>query len=209
LILNASKHKDISSVALTSGIYPNNTKIIKKMCYIIKNVRKKLPNIPIGVEPYISNKHELFLLKKAGANEIKINVQIPDKKLFCKLCPNFSYEDTFKILEESVKIFGIGKVSSNIIYGVGESDRSILNAVERLAKISVVPTLRKIRINEFNRKKLEDITSNKLPNISISRILKIAHAHKKILVRNCLTTKTFETMCHKCGCCDIVPFWDI
>ncbi len=209
LILKVSNHKNISSIALTSGIYPNNNEIIKKMCYIIKNVREKFPNIPIGVEPYISNKQELFLLKKAGANEIKINLQIPDRELFGKLCPNFNYEDLFKILEESVKIFRTGKVTSNIIYGLGESDRSVINAIERLAKIGVVPTLRKIRINEGNRDKLEDIISNKLPNVSVNRIIRIAQKHKKILVRNNLTTKTFETMCHKCGCCDIVPFWDI
>jgi len=208
LILKASNNKNFQSVALTSGIYPNNDEIIKRMCYIIKNVKENLPNISIGVEPSILNKKDILLLKKAGANEIKINLQIPDKKLFSKLCPDFNYEDIFKFLEKAVKIFGKGKVASNIIYGLGESDRSVIKAIEMLAKIGAVPTLRAIRINEFNRRKLEDKISNRYPNISVERIVRFAHEHKNILIKKGLTTKTFETMCHKCGCCDIVPFWD-
>lgn len=209
LILKASNRSDFQAVALTSGVYPDNTKTIKKMCYIIKNVKEKLPDIPIGVEPCISNKKEILLLKKAAAEEIKINLQIPDKDLFGKICPDFRYNDILNILGEAVELFGKGKVTSNIIYGVGESDRSVIKAIEKLAKMGVVPTLRMIRINELNKKKLEEATSDKLPNISVDRILKIAHEHKKILEKYGLTTQTFETMCHKCGCCDIVPFWDV
>ena len=32
---------------------------------------------------------------------------------------------------------------------------------------------------------------------------------KDILEKNGLTTLSFETMCNRCGCCDIVPFVDI
>jgi len=209
LILKASNRSDFQAVALTSGVYPDNTEIIKKMCYILKNVKEKLPNIPIGVEPCISNKKEILLLKKAGADEIKINLQIPDRDLFGKICPDFCYDDVLNILKEAVRLFGKGKVTSNIIYGLGESDRSVIKTIEKLAEIGVVPTLRKVRINELNKKKLEEIISYKSSNISVDRILRIAHGHKKMLEKYCLTTKTFETMCLKCGCCDIVPFRDV
>ncbi|UCF12863.1 MAG: radical SAM protein [Thermoplasmatales archaeon] len=209
LIFKASNRSDFHAVALTSGVYPDNVKTIKKMCNIIKNVKEKLPAIPIGVEPCISSRKEILLIKKAGADEIKINLQIPDKYLFDKICPDFHYNEIPNILREAVELFGKGKVTSNIIYGVGESDRSVIKAIEKLAKMGVVPTLRMIRINELNKKKLEEISSEKLPDISVNRILKIAHEQKKIIEKHGLTTQTFETMCHKCGCCDIVPFWDI
>ncbi|UCD12933.1 MAG: radical SAM protein [Thermoplasmatales archaeon] len=209
LILKASNHRDFQAVALTSGVYPENTELIKRMCYIVKKVKEKHPDIPIGVEPCISNKKEIILLKKAGFDEIKINLQIPDKKLFEKICPDFDYDNILNMLKVAVEHFGKGKVTSNIIYGLGESDKTIIESVKKLAKIGVVPTLRKIRINELNKKKLEEATSSGITNVSVDRILRLAHEHKKILDNNSLTTKTFETMCHKCGCCDIVPFWDV
>jgi hypothetical protein len=209
LILKTSNRNDFKAVALTSGIYPDNSEIISKMCYIVKNVKKNLPDIPIGVEPCISSKKEILLLKKAGADEIKVNLQIPDENLFVKICPDFCYKYILDVLEESVRIFGVGRVTSNIIYGLGESDKSVFKAIEKLSKMGVVPNLRKIRINKFSKKKLDDIMSYKSYNISVDRILKIAQYHKEILERYCLTTKTFDTMCFKCGCCDIVPFWDV
>jgi biotin synthase-related radical SAM superfamily protein len=209
LIIKASKRSDFSAVSLTSGVYPNNTRIIKMMCEIIQKVKEKLPDIPVGVEPCISKRGEILFLKKAGADEIKINLQIPDKDLFEKICPDFDYDDIMNMLEAAVGIFGRGKVTSNIIFGLGESDEAVLKTIETLASKGVVPTLRKIRINKENKKKLEDAVSYKIPDTSSERILQLANEQKKILKKHNLTTKTFKTMCHPCGCCDIVSFWDV
>ncbi len=209
LIIKASKRSDFSAVSLTSGVYPNNTRVIKMMCEIIQKVKEKLPDIPIGVEPCISKREEIVFLKKAGADEIKINLQIPNKDLFEKICPDFDYDDIMNMLDASVEIFGRGKVTSNIIFGLGESDETVLKAIEILASKGVVPTLRKIRINKDNKKKLEEAVSYKIPDTSSERIIQLANEQKKILKKHNLTTKTFKTMCHPCGCCDIVSFWDV
>ena len=209
LIIKASKRNDLEGIALTSGIYPKNSTVIKTMCEIIQDVKGKLPTIPIGVEPCIFNKKEIELLKKAGADEIKINLQIPDRYLFGKVCPDFSYDDTLNMLNEAVNIFGKGKATSNIIFGLGESDETIIKTIEALASKGIVSTLRKIRINKGNEKNLETAISGEIPHTSSDRILQLANEQKKILNKYNLTTKTFKTMCHPCGCCDIVPFWDI
>ena len=209
LIMKASKRNDFEGVALTSGIFPNNATIIKMMCEIIQDIKEKLPTIPIGVEPCIFNKEEIELLKKAGAEEIKINLQIPDRDLFGKVCPEFEYDDIINMLNEAVDIFGKGKVTSNIIFGLGELDETVIKTIETLASKGIVPTLRKIRINKGNKKKLETAISRKIPHTSSDRILHLANEHKQILKKYNLTTKTFKTMCHPCGCCDIVSFRDI
>jgi len=209
LIIKASNRSDFCAVALTSGVYPNNTRIIKMMCDIIQNVKEKLPDIPIGVEPCIFKREEIVSLKKAGADEIKINLQIPDKDLFEKICPEFDYDNILHMLEMAVEIFGKGKVTSNIIFGLGESDETVIKTTEALASMDIVPTLRKIRINKDNKKKLEKALSGKIPDTSSERILHLAVKQKQILKKYNLTTKTFKTMCHPCGCCDIVSFWDI
>ena len=210
LILNASNRNDFKAVALTSGVYPNSKMIIRKMCHITKTIKKTLPSIPIGVEPLITDREEIALLKKAGADEIKINLQIPDRNLFKKICPGLSYDNILDMLIYAVKIFGEGKVTSNILYGFGETDDTVVQAVEKLAEIGVTATLRRIRINKLNKTKIEKSLLYKLPsNVSASRILRLAVEQKKVFKKYGLTPETFKTMCHRCGCCDIVPFIDL
>jgi molybdenum cofactor biosynthesis enzyme MoaA len=209
LILQASLRKDFQAIALTSGIYPNNSDINKRFCNIINNVRNKLPETPIGVETCIKDSNDISLIKESGVDEIKINLQIPDEKLFKKICPNFTYKDILSHLNKAVEVFGRGKVASNVLLGYGESNESLISSIEQLSEIGVVPTLRKIRINNSNKSKLKKASIKNISKITATDILEISMMHKKILEKNNLTTKSFYTMCHKCGCCDIVPFWDI
>ncbi|RLF29085.1 MAG: biotin synthase, partial [Thermoplasmata archaeon] len=39
--------------------------------------------------------------------------------------------------------------------------------------------------------------------------LRLAVEQKKVFKKYGLTPETFKTMCHRCGCCDIVPFIDL
>jgi molybdenum cofactor biosynthesis enzyme MoaA len=208
-IMKASRNTQINALALTGGVYPDNKTMIKKYSYIIQRIREKIPQLPIGVESIILEKNELLRLRDSGADEIKINLQIPDIALFQKVCPDFDYQNIFIMLENAVQLFGKGKVSSNIIYGLGESDESVISAVEQLASIGVVPTLRKIRLEKNNKQKLQDALGMSIPQTTSTRILKLAKKQKQVLERFHLSTDSFQTMCHRCGCCDIVPFHDI
>jgi biotin synthase-related radical SAM superfamily protein len=209
LLLKTSDRNNLQAIALTSGIYPDNKTIIKIMCDIIQEVTEKIPSIPIGVEPCIFEKNEIILLKKAGADEIKINLQITDEKLFKKICPSFEYHTTLSMLKEAVSIFGKGNVTSNLIFGLGESDESVIKIIDLLASMGVVSNLRKLRVNDVNIDKLNKSLPGKIPSTSTDRILHLAMEQKKILQKYNLTTKSCTTMCHPCGCCDLVPFWDI
>lgn len=209
LINKALSKTSYSSVSLTSGIFPNNEKIIDMMSYIISEIKKNYPSMPIGVEPCIFTLNEIETLKRAGADEIKINLQLPEKKLFEKICPDFDYNKTVQCIERAVQLFGRNKVSSNILFGFGESTQSIINAVDFLASKGVVPTLRKIRINSENKNKIQQKLNYTLPQITSDYLINLGLNHKKILEKYNLTTKSYKTMCHACGCCDIVPFWDL
>jgi len=209
LIVKASKNNDIKSMALTSGIYPYNKKIIDLMCKISYTIKQQIPNIQIGVEPCIFNLNEIKSLKTAGVDEIKINLQIPDRMIFDKLCPDFNYDNILKYLISAVDLFGKGKVTTNLIYGFGETDDTLLKVLDNLASNSIVPTLRNLRVNVENRKKIEHALSYELVKTSPKRIIYIAKKQKEILKKYNLSTRTFKTMCHPCGCCDLVPFTDI
>ncbi|HUL39844.1 MAG TPA: radical SAM protein [Methanomassiliicoccales archaeon] len=209
MIVDASARPDFKAVALTSAVVKDPGTTVGKMVYIVKRVREALgSSIPIGVEPYVDDLEQIDLLKEAGADEIKLNMETWDQAIFRKVCGELDQEWILKALEHSVKVFGRGKVNSNIIVGMGESDQSVLEGVERLAKMGVVATLRPLRVNELNRKDME-MALGELEPVSEERLLRLAREQKRILTENGLSTLTFDTMCNACTCCDIVPFKDI
>lgn len=58
-----------------------------------------------------------------------------------KLMPNKAVNDIYQSLISACKVFGKGKVSSNIVLGLGESDQDVIVAIRRLAEIGVIATL--------------------------------------------------------------------
>jgi biotin synthase-related radical SAM superfamily protein len=113
------------------------------------------------------------------------------------------------MLREAVPIFGKGKVTTNLLFGLGETNHSISQTMEDLAEQGIVVTLRKLRTNHANRQELEQSLRGGLPQVHSERIIDLAISQREILERHGLTTKTFYTMCLRCGCCDLIPFWDV
>ncbi len=201
--------KGIRSVAITSGAYPSVKKQIDRIEKFTKMLKESYDDISIGVEPLVESKEDVSRLRSAGADEIKINIQFPRKDLFDKICGYMDHERIFDLLDHAVNEFGKGKVTSNVIFGIGERDEDIEYAIERLTDKGVVPNLRLIRLYPETKKRLESRLGYKIEKTAPSRILKLAIIHKRILERKDLTTRSFKTMCFACGCCDIIPFWDV
>ena len=105
-------------------------------------------------------------------------------------------------------MFGRGKVTSNIIIGMGETDRNVLEGVSTLAGMGVVPTIRALKINPTNRPSLEGALGE-LTEVTPERLIHLTQEAKLILLAQGLSTMTYHTMCHECGCCDLVPFQDL
>jgi hypothetical protein len=71
-----------------------------------------------------------------------MNIEIWDKNIFKTVCPGKDkecggWDHWVKALEYAVKVFGFGKVSSNIVSGI-EPKESILQGVEYLASKGVI-----------------------------------------------------------------------
>ncbi|MFA5313866.1 MAG: radical SAM protein, partial [Methanomassiliicoccales archaeon] len=171
--------------------------------------RKKVgPEMPIGVEPYVSKLEDIDRLKEAGATEIKMNVETWDRDIFRKVCGEMDIDWILEALAHAVKVFGKGRVTTNIIFGMGETDENVLEGVEALAKMGIVPSLRPLRMNDINRKPLTDALGEIEP-MTPDRILCLGEAAKGIYAKYGLSPLDYRTMCHACKCCDIVPFSDI
>jgi biotin synthase-related radical SAM superfamily protein len=209
LILAHAKNRSLEAVAITSGVAESPHKTVLDMVKIIKAIREKLPEIPIGAEPYLTSNDDVDLLYNAGATELKINLETPNRELFNTICPGLDYDGIIQALLYSTSVFGRNQVCSNLIIGLGETDDEILSMVETLAAAGVVATLRAIRVNEFNEPKLTNALGFTPEPVPTKRLILLAQKHKEILDNHGLSTTKFKTMCHRCKSCDIVPQQDV
>ncbi len=207
-VIAASKNEDFRAVAFTSAVPESANMTIKRMAGLVREVRRRLPDVPIGAEPYATRPDEVEILKDSGADEIKLNIETFDRDIFEKVCPSRDYDAILHSINHACEVFGKNRVCSNIIFGMGESDDTDLEGVRVLANMGAVATLRSLRLNAYNREQMER-TLGKLEPVTADRMLRLAKAEKKILMEYGLTTLAFKTMCHSCLSCDIVPFWDV
>lgn len=197
------------SVALTSGVASGGVgATAERFVNIVSAVRKELPEVPIGIEPYADSPEQIRAFREAGTDEIKLNLQAATPEIFKRVCPDLDRDTILKCLAEAVKCFGKGKVSSNIIIGLGETRDELENCMCQLCEMGVVPTVRPLRRHSFNAGPLKEagITA---PPLSPEELISVAKMHKEVLERYGLDTRTFHTMCLECTCCDLVPFRDL
>ncbi len=208
MAVNASRERGFTGVALTSGVAQSPAETTRRLAGLIERIREALPEAPVGVEPYVTRSDQIDSLREAGAEEIKINIESFDRDVFEKICPDRDYEMILRRVDHACEVFGRNKVCSNIIFGLGETDETILNGVRALAGMGAVATLRAIRVSALNRDDL-DRTLGELRPVTASRMLDLAREQKTILQDHGLSPLGFKTMCHACLACDIVPFWDV
>lgn len=207
MVVEASERDDFVSVALTSGVVGSVAATVERMVTTVSLIRERLPWVTIGVEPYLDSVDQIWDLRDAGADEMKINVETPDADIFAKTCPDLDYDNIHRMIEAAVEVFGRGKVSSNIIIGLGETDAQVLEEVRRLAEMGCAAGIRPLKVNDLNRTALENVLGT-LEEVDADRLIRLAKGQKRILEENGLDSRTFSTMCFECGCCDLVPFRD-
>ena len=208
MIMDATKDTDFESVAFTSGVAESPEMTVERMARLVRKVRDLLPKVPIGVEPYATRPDHVNLLKAAGADEIKLNIETFDRDIFEKVCPKRDYDTILHMINHAGGVFGKNRVCSNIIFGLGESDENVLEGTKVIANMGGVATLRALRRNDYNLEELESVLGQLEP-VTADRMLRLAREQKKILQDYGLSTTAFRTMCHTCLSCDIVPFWDV
>ena len=199
---------DVKAVSFTSGVVGSVDDTVDRFVDVVRAVRSEYPEMPIGVEPYVSSREHIEMLRSVGADEIKLNIETPRKDIFERVCPELDYDGILGLLEDAVNVFGRGKVISNIIYGLGETDEDLERMMERLCSIGVIPGLRALRTNGINSSQLTEAIGHPEP-VTAERALGLVRMQRSILERHGLTTMTSRTMCMECGCCDLVPFRDL
>jgi len=209
LIKGALSAKKVDAVALTTGVPVSPSGACRDLARIVRSIRRDFPNVPIGVEPYTVEERDIRLLKRAGATELKLNVQCATPGLMERVCPGLDRDGILWNLTAGVRLFGTGRVCSNLLIGLGETDREVLRTVRELAAIGVAANLRPLRLNALNRSRLKNALGKEPRPPDAARIYRLALAQKKLFSEHGLDPSSFRTMCHRCTACDIEPFCDV
>jgi biotin synthase-related radical SAM superfamily protein len=190
LVQNAG---DINAISLTSGIVGNIEEEEARTIVMVKALKKF--DLPIGVSiyPTIGTARRLH---EAEATEVKFNLETATLELFTEMCPDMD-RDTINVeLDEAVKLFGRNHVFTNLIFGLGETNEEMMNAVDELCARGIIPTLRPFS----PRGELKG-----LPRPDFKRFIDLYKHHWSAIVANGLDTGEAKSMCIACTGCDMVP----
>lgn len=201
LVREAELTGGLRAISITSGVAKSAEDEVEKTVEVVKALRARY-NLPIGVSVYPTETSSEEL-HKAGATEIKYNVETMDPEIFAKFCPGLSLPYILESLEGAVKIFGKNRVTSNFILGLGESDECVMSGVDRLARMGVIPNLRPISPHPLRAGEA------KVERPSAERLLRLGRYTRKALEENDLRADQAETMCLSCTGCDITPHHDV
>lgn len=199
IIGRIKENKDPLSIGITTANPPylKTKDIVDEICFIASKIKETTNSkIPIGVSLNSPNADELSLLKKYGIDEIRLNLETPNEELAKSIMPNKAIKDIYLSIENAVTTFGVGKVSSNIIVGLGESDEDIIYGVEKLASIGSIATL--YPYDQINNNHLFFRPSE-------LRLYNLALSHKQILQKYGLHPMHLKTMCCSCAASHILP----
>lgn len=200
LARKGSKHPSFRAISLTSGVWTSPEEEVIRVAEIVKELKPL--GVPIGVSVYPTDDSS-EILKAAGADEVKYNVETVDPVIFEKVCPGLSMEYIINALEHAVSIFGRNHVFSNILIGLGESDETVVREMEKLAGKGIIPILRKVNSHPLRRGEVY------VENVTAERLLKLAQKEREILDRYGLRADAATTGCLPCTGCDIVPHRDV
>jgi biotin synthase-related radical SAM superfamily protein len=190
----------LKAISLTSGVETSIEGEVERVLKLLPALKKY--NVPVGVSVYPTEGCSRKFYE-AGVSEVKYNVETMDREIFKRVCGDLSIDYILDRLKEAVDVFGKNRVFSNFIIGLGESDDSVRDGIETLAKMGVIPVLRPV--NPHPLRAGDCFTERPSPE----RLLKLAKFEAEILKKYGLNPGLAKTMCLKCTGCDLVPFVDL
>ncbi|HMA06143.1 MAG TPA: radical SAM protein [Methanomicrobiales archaeon] len=183
----------VDAIAITSGVSDSLETEEQRVLNLVKRLVPLGKPVGVSIYPLPGTPGRLHDL---GVSEVKWNLEAATPELFARMCPGLDYEAIWKALRDSVKLFGRGRVYSNVIFGLGETDEELERCIEDLTSSGIIPVLRPLN-------PAAGLAS--VPRPTAERILKVCGILEKALRRHGLSTKMARTMCTACTGCDLVP----
>lgn len=113
-----------------------NRRARKDLITVIERLREKIDSISTLITPTIVDKGWLYELRKAGTDMVGIAVDAATPELFEKLRGRgvggpHKWEKYWKTVEEAVEVFGRNNVGVHLIVGLGESEKEMVETIQR------------------------------------------------------------------------------
>jgi biotin synthase-related radical SAM superfamily protein len=183
----------IDAISITSGVACDPE---EEEEYVISVIRAlKVFSVPIGVSIYpVAGTPDR--LHAEGVAEVKFNVEAATDEIFRTMCPGLDRQEIIRVLARSVELFGRNRVYSNVIIGLGETDREMEDCIGDLAAIGAIPVLRPLN------------PAGELagwPRPPAERLLRLFRIHRRIMEEEGLDPCRAVSMCSACTGCDLVP----
>jgi radical SAM protein (TIGR04043 family) len=138
----------ISHITLTTGTQADSSFELEYLASCSAYLKAET-NLPIHVQcmppPNLSS---LELLKQSGVDTIGVHIESFDQKILKKMAPCKASIDLryyITVWRECVRLFGFNQVSSFIIAGLGEKNRSTFDGAALLCELGVYPFIVPLR----------------------------------------------------------------
>ena len=200
MVEEAARTGHLQAISLTSGVEVSPQHEAERVAGIVRDLKRFRVPVGVSISPFPGvNK----ILKDAGADEVKYNLECVDKELFPRVCPGISYQEIMDALQEAVVVFGKNRVFTNIIVGLGESDEPIRRSIDELTEMGVIPVLRAVYPHPLRAGEVQ------MQRPSAERLLDLACYLKRALEKNGLEGGAALTGCYRCTGCDLTPGRDL
>ncbi len=191
-MVESVRHR-IHAISITSGVLASIDEEEEYVLEVLKHL--SFFGLPIGVSIYPTDETP-DRLKELGVVEVKFNLEAATPELFAEMCPGLDYSRLWEALDRSVELFGRGRVFSNVIVGLGETDVELETCIRELTSHGIIPVIRPLNpVAGFAG----------TPRPSAERLKKVFTMHRLALEREGLDARAALTMCTNCAGCDLVP----
>jgi radical SAM protein (TIGR04043 family) len=191
---------NVTHATLTTGIRISERETVCHLARCIAAIKKET-NLPIHVQicpP--SNMNYIEWLKNAGADTVGIHIESFDRTALKRFAPSkaaFGFDSFISAWKHAVSVFGMNQVSSFIIAGLEEDEKSIIEGAELLCELGVFPYVLPLRPVPGT-----PLESARPPDPDA--MVRVYQQTGVLLKKYGLSTDAFKAGCVKCGACSSI-----
>ena len=132
----------IRRVCLQALNYPE---VFQNLLALVKAIYQRT-KVPVSISCQPLNCENMHRLAEAGVERISIPLDACTEDLFNKVKGRsvgslYVWEKQFKLLNEAAEVFGKDKVSTHLIAGLGETEKEMVETIQRCVDMGILPAL--------------------------------------------------------------------